>query len=505
MRGCLISAIALLTSAGISVAQPALSLELSEEDLAPTGPGMFLADNLTPPASGGLPVVDLTNAEPVFGNLRRLVAAGVAQGFDGIVYENRDRGHSRLRYSEFPALTWLTYSDALKRGGLDYGLAGSVFTNLVTFGNSSTAITRGTAKRSLARAAMTQNGLAARMFESYLRNQIFVYPEHRDHDDADYFPANWPYTIISQGSSGSDREFLKAIALTLASFQPETFQALRDSGLVAPTVQMILRRELASVVRPEHYFTARAHPVVFRGSNLRPGRMVARASSLREEAIPPMVRIRVESESFSNAAGLAGLSEKLFDTPSAVARIWRDTAGRKSMTVTAAGTEDPNGRALTFSWFVLSGEEDRIRIEPLDAAGTRTRIEFDWQQPKILRGQLSKGKGRLRSRVDIGVFADNGLEVSAPAFISVDIPEHQERSYEMVGEDAPILISIDYDAIGRGAYYDPLLFWSAPWTDRINGTTRERRLADGSWQPVPDGGYEIDRSNPVKPVLVHRN
>jgi hypothetical protein len=348
---------------------------------------------------------------------------------------------------------------------------------------------------------MTDGGVPERMFETYRSNQIYVYPEHRDHDDIDYFPANWPYTITSQGSSGSDRAFLRAIALTLASFQPETFRALRDNGLIAPTVQMIMRRELASVVRAEHYFTGRAHPVVFQGRNLRPGRMAARAASLAEEAIPPMVRIRVEEESFSETAGLAKLSERLFDTPSAAARIWRDTAGRKSMTVTAAGTQDPNGRDLTFSWHVLSGDDEKVRIMPLDAAATRARIEFDWQEPRFLRGQGREGKGRLQSRVDIGVFANNGIEVSAPAIISVDIPEHQTRVYAGDGSDPPRLISVDYDADGRGAYYDPLLYWSAPWTDRMNGTVMERRLAGGDWEKLPEGQYQIDRSNPAHPTL----
>ena len=134
--------VAFLLSSVVSSAEPALTLTVTAKDLVPAGPGSFIAGTLVSPKPGGLPVVDLTDADPILGNLRRLAATGEAQGFAGIVYENRDRGHSRLPFTDFPALTWLRYSDELQRRGLDYGLAGTVITGLVTFGNSSTAITR---------------------------------------------------------------------------------------------------------------------------------------------------------------------------------------------------------------------------------------------------------------------------------------------------------------------------------------------------------------------------
>jgi hypothetical protein len=71
------------------------------------------------------------------------------------------------------------------------------------------------------------------------------------------------------------------------------------------------------------------------------------------------------------------------------------------------------------------------------------------------------------------------------------------------------LVSVDHDAIGRGAPFDPLLHWSAPWTDvalhaegRIVGW--ERRDPSGGTRTVPAtgaGGYRIDRSG-AQPVLV---
>ena len=88
--------------------------------------------------------------------------------------------------------------------------------------------------------------------------------------------------------------------------------------------------------------------------------------------------------------------------------------------------------------------------------------EIDWQSAY----PVEPGGDRMTSRVDIGVFAWNGAHDSAPAFLSVQFPTHQQRGYTRT-PDGIRLISIDYDAAGRGAYFDPYLYWSAPWSDRI--------------------------------------
>ena len=75
-----------------------------------------------------------------------------------------------------------------------------------------------------------------------------------------------------------------------------------------------------------------------------------------------------------------GLSEQLFDTPAAVARVWRSKAGRRSILVTAAETVDPNGRALAFDWRLLQGDPAKVAIEPL-GDGATARITLDWHDP----------------------------------------------------------------------------------------------------------------------------
>ena len=486
-----------------ATAAPAREILLQHTDLVPIGRGAWFAGNLSLPAPDPtLPALGPKVPAEVARQLGGRIARKQAQGFAGILYDNRDRAHSALAADWFPRLARLSYDPELKAQSADYGLAGSLILPAVVFGNSSTAVTAGPVARSLPRLAMTNAHGPAASARLYRNNHLYVYPEHRDHDEADRFPANWPYMVISQGSSHSDRVFLEAIGATLAAFRPETFELMRKRKLVAPTVQMILRRNLKGVRKAEDYRTAAAHSVVLRGDDLRAGRMVAQAAALAADAIPPTVRLTVKEDGFRNAAGLLGQSEILFDTPQALARIWRGPEASREMVVSTVGTVDPNGRELTFSWHLIQGDPARVEIEPLDAAGQTARLRIDWHDPWEVPALLdTKEPGqRQLSRVDIAVFADNGANLSAPSFISIDFPEHQIRHYAPGPDGQARLVSVDYDARGRKTPYDPLLFWSAPWSDTaIYGaedqlTGWDRQYADGREDRVAvgTGSYRVE-------------
>ena len=112
----------------------------------------------------------------------------------------------------------------------------------------------------------------------------------------DVFPANTPYLITSQGSSGSDRPFLDAVACTLAAFQPDTEQFLTRPGTLMPTVQMIFRMCNKRVVKPEDYLTGVAHPSVFEGGNVNLLEMVRMAHAIFSNSVPPLVQLQVVEE-----------------------------------------------------------------------------------------------------------------------------------------------------------------------------------------------------------------
>lgn len=425
------------------------------ENTARIGAGGFAASVRLPVPDTGLPLIDPGRSDSA-AVLLRLHGAGGA-GFQGVLYDNRDRDHSRLSPDLFPALTHLRYGPDLVRAGLDYGLAGAIELPGIVLGNSSTALTSGPAPRSQARLAMTSTDGAAQAFRLYSSNALYVYPEHRDHDARDLYPGNWPYMVTSQGSSGSDQPFLEALAMTLAAFPAETRSRLQEAGLIAPTLQMILRRSLRPVMSRAAYLSGTAHPPVFDGDTLVPGRMISMAAAMQADAIPPMVRLTIRAEDFAGSGGI-GTSERLYTTPSAIARIWRGSAYAREMTLSAARTFDPNGRPLTFTWVLLRGDPGAVTITPVGPDGSEARIRLTWHDPATgnLPGWPPGG------RVDIGVFADNGIHLSAPAILSVTLPLHEERVY---AADASGTMRLVGRSPVPGLYRDPVLFPEDPPPD----------------------------------------
>jgi hypothetical protein len=233
--------------------------------------------------------------------------------------------------------------------------------------------------------------------------------------------------------------------------------------LIAPTVQMVYRRARRGVLSREGYHSGLAHPTVFDAKDIVLGRMVSLANAISPETVPPMVRLSVVEESVDAEENAADdtLDERLFDTPSAIARVWRSPAWRRSMIVSADSTRDPNGRKLTFTWAVLRGDPAHTRVEPLTPDGSRARITVEWQAPRPVPGHTDI----LSSRVDIGVFVHNGVFDSAPAFISLLLPRHEERTYDTAPNAVKRLVK-KRQALGQGAYVDPLIFPGARETTR---------------------------------------
>ena len=430
-----------------------------------------------------------------YARLRALLDAGHAAGNLGDVYENRDGLHSEPALDRFPQLARAVRQDVRGelrpkgRSGLGYGLAGPLPWRAPTVGNASVAMTGGALWRSMPRMAMTFAPDALdHAAAGYRSNRLYVYPEHRDRDvrgdhpgsGTDQLPANLPYWIVSQGSSGSDRPAVEALVAILAALPPDTKALLVREGLVAPTLQALFRQ--GAMPRGAAWRSAAAHPSVFDASALDLDRMIAAAAALRPEAVPPAVRLAVLSEdpleppAPAEGDGDGEISwrpgEALHDGPHVIARVWRSERGRRFMTVSAAATRAPDGRSLAFDWALLQGDPRRVRIEPLDAQGSRARITVDWQTPRP--GPASRdGAAILVPRVEIGVFArdpEDGAAVplaeGMPALISVLLPSHERRRYDPPpgGEAEPVLQEIERRA-PPGAYADPAL-WPEAYAPR---------------------------------------
>lgn len=400
--------------------------------------------------------------------LRSWYGKGTAAGNHGDLYDNHDGDHSNLAYQQFPQLTRVEYGEAPRARKLSMGLQLKFLHNHVTIGNSSTAQVQSVFWRSQPRAAYVTPGGAARLHLQYTSNHLYFYPEHRDHDPGhngegpgeggygDVFPANTPYVILSQGSSGSDRPFLEAIAATLAAFHPEVKKSLADSGDLMPAVQMLFRSSRKPVRDREDYFTGVAHPTVFDAESLDVGRLVKMAHAIEADALPPRVQIRVTEE---DRVALYG-GERLFDTPDAIARVFRAPGKSRRMVVSAEASRDPQGEPLTYHWKVLRGNEEAIQIRTLNEEGSLAEIVVGYHE----RAPIAPGAEIESNRVDIGVFVSNEHHVSAPAFLSTYFLDNEKRVYDEEGN----LLSIDFaDPERKDNYVDPMVDARKDWRDEF--------------------------------------
>lgn len=397
--------------------------------------------------------------------LTRLFARGQAAGNHGDLYDNRDRGHSDfVPARRAPQAAAVVYDDDARRRGMDYGLNEAIRHEAVVFGNSSTAITSGPRWRSLPRHAMTTAEGPARLAQQYAANHVYIYPEHRDHDPerGDLFPANTPYLITTQGSSGSDQKALRAVGAILAALPPDTKEHLRVHGLIAPAVQVVLRRALAETLGVDP-LDGRAHPSAFDLTEVPLERFVRVANAMTPDSAPPGLAIAMKSAAAIGPGPAAfgdGLSETLFVTPAAVAQVFRGAPQRRRY-VLEATVDDAFGRAAVVEWTLLRGDPARVLITPLTSDGRRVEVEVGWHD-----AVTAPGRDDLRGlRIDVGAFAHAGEAKSAPAFFSVAFPPGQKRRYDEHGR--PLVIDHN-DPDKRTGYADPAIFPTRDWRDEFH-------------------------------------
>ncbi len=274
--------------------------------------------------------------------------------------------------------------------------------------------------------------------QQYLSNNLAIYPEHLDHDPGangvggygDLYPANSASIIITQGSSFTDMPFVNAALTTIAAFDPDLLTELIRKRLLMTTVQAVMRQSLKTVKSEADYLTSKAHPVVFDGANLDEEKMVIAAHSMTRPAVPPVVLIRAVSESDAKPGRdffekPAITSERLSDTPLNIARVFRANDSEHELTVATAGSGDMMNRPLSFKWVLLQGDPALVSIRPDDKGGATIRVK--WHMP------MTGASGIRSHRVDIGVFANNGVSTSAPAFITFYMLPNENRFYDDKG------------------------------------------------------------------------
>ncbi len=316
-------------------------------------------------------------------------------------------------------------------------------------------------------------GSLAFLFTQYAGNNLYIYPEHQDHDPGrngdegygDLFPTNTSCLVASQGSSGSDQPFMRAMPYVLAAFRPEVKKILIQSGMLMPTIQMILRSTNRSLADAKDYLTGKAHPTVFQGSDVDSLAMVKMAHGINTSNTPPIAILKVIKEDVP-VRGVdyfePELTEKLGDTPVVVARVFRGSKYLRKMVVSAEGSRDLNNRPLKYYWAVLRGDPAKIKIEYRNESRSVAEITVPYQD----RSPIAKDSLLESGRIDIGVFVHNGAYYSPPAFVTFYALDNEARTYGADGRPLEIAYGVGTSSISIAdwnAFFDALSTPANSW------------------------------------------
>lgn len=347
--------------------------------------------------------------EPACPYVRELYESGRGAGNFGDFYDNRDDAHAEINKNMFLQVTIMP---RLGRGGY----RGNGHPNQITLGNASLAfgtdLWRST-PRDLTFDQPTIDGL----YQQYTKgNSRYFYPEHLDYDEVDHFHAHVPMMGVSQGSSASETDELQRFFAMLAALRPDTKKALRDAGLLFPTLEMLNRR--VRVDSSAEYLTGQAHRIALDNTS-RSLEMSKAAQSIAPNCVPPMAQIEVVEDTYTEAR------ERHFQSPTSISRIYRGMQGTKRLRISAQKSYDLNSLPLTYHWSVLQGGA-YVRISKLNASGSLADIEIRYH-PQY---EIDSPSGKKRTnRVDVALFVKNRCWYSAPAVVSSFTLNNEDRKY----------------------------------------------------------------------------
>lgn len=405
---------------------------------------------------------------PAKQRLQAWLKEGTAASNYGDLYVNHDGGHSVLTATNFPGLTPILYSAEARAAKADVWIPNMLFPAPV-IGNCSMSVTQGAYWRSLPRMLMSEPAQASAAGELFLNSQQWFYPAHRDWspETGDLFPANAPFFVVSRGSSFTDKPFMEAFAASLAALAPDTKALLVRQRLLMPTLQMAMRRTLRTVKTPDAYLTGAAHPVVFDGRDLDADAMVAFVHGLKPKDVPPFVLLKMNEEPPAKFGVdfFDVRAEPLFDSPFCVARVSRGMARERAYTIAASAFGAEQGTPVSFTWRLLQGESDKVKIEPLNASGSLARITVAYHGFYLPKGPDGLPAPCKTGRVDIGCFAktSGGAYWSMPSMFCVCFPPSEVRVYRDDGR----IQSVDYTNPNH-VYADPMLTIQKNWKDFYN-------------------------------------
>ena len=327
------------------------------------------------------------------------LAQASAGGNVGDLYMNRARQHALLNVGGYPGLTSVSLDKGGRDRGLDVDMPNVLFPYPV-FGNCSRALLDSLYWRSIPRQMMTTDSAELnRMARFYLSNQTWVFPANADcppvGTNGDVFASIAPYWMTTAGRSYSDLPYLRLALEASRSLKADVKKEIVRRGLLAPTIQVLIRKSFHSVTNEADYLSARAHPTVFLPGGVNKSRLVAAAKALTVEEIPPLAVVSVSAD---QPAEPAKFPELTYATGFAWAYVLRSDTWTRTFVISAKGASE-------FAFVQTHGSGVDVKVEK--EAPDRAKVTID-------RHGMSP-----TNRVDIAVFGRNpGTGWGNPSYVS---------------------------------------------------------------------------------------
>lgn len=198
------------------------------------------------------------------------------------------------------------------------------------------------------------------MEKLYLSNQVWVYPSAGDTapvgTNGDVFASIAPYWLTTAGRSWSDLPYLKAALEASRSLDPAVKREIVRRGLLAPTIQALVRKSLKGVATEADYLTPAAHPTALPANGVELPRLIAGAKAMTVKTIPPLAKIRLEMVHVLGENRAEG--ELTYATDYACAAVLRSGDRARVFRITALGDDE-------YEFFQSHGDTRGVKIERL--------------------------------------------------------------------------------------------------------------------------------------------
>ena len=301
-----------------------------------------------------------------------------------------------------------------------------------------------------------------------------VNPRHR----VDVLPANLPFRLIAGPAARDLRMAETAVETVTTSMPVHVRQCFSRCGILAPTVQWLLRRCKPGVTNETDYLSPSTHPLVWRAQDFDLDALAKVSGMMTSNSIPMIARLGLLCEEYKVSP--IRRAEPLVDYPDPRAETWCEMPYGIAIALRAP----ENRRKFRFwasSWPVRDQNVNYrwVRLSPGRASVSRVQGQAQLS-PEKGYAEIVLNWSEVRGRLDFAVFARYGDgPYGPPSMISFFVIPNETRQYDRQGR----IVKIAYR---QAEVLMPGLYQNKPWTDayelddqgRILGFLRTRSGAE---------------------------